>query len=104
MVSLPATPPPATGPRPVRARPGVATRRHAGVPESGAPVDGGGVDGRSAPGGGFEPPLTEPKSVVLPLDDPGSVASGHSRDWQLTPETRSQDTDLLRRTRAQFGQ
>jgi 4-diphosphocytidyl-2-C-methyl-D-erythritol kinase len=28
--------------------------------------------GAAVPGGGFEPPLTDPKSVVLPLDDPGS--------------------------------
>lgn len=27
--------------------------------------------GRAVPGGGFEPPLADPKSAVLPLDDPG---------------------------------
>jgi hypothetical protein len=30
-----------------------------------------GLEPSKAPGGGFEPPLKEPKSFVLPLDDPG---------------------------------
>ncbi len=25
------------------------------------------------PGGGFEPPFTGPKPIVLPLDDPGAI-------------------------------
>ena len=33
----------------------------------------------AAPGGGFEPPYSEPKSDVLPLDDPGSRRSSGAR-------------------------
>ena len=41
-----------------------------------------------APGGGFEPPFTGPKPVVLPLDDPGSASAPRVRKSGLRPLAR----------------
>lgn len=51
-----------------------------------------GKSDKRAPGGGIEPPLTEPKSVVLPLDHPGLGETGHysSVDARLV---RANDTE-----------
>lgn len=50
------------------------------------------ISDKRAPGGGIEPPLTEPKSAVLPLDHPGLGGTGHysSVDARLV---RANDTE-----------